>query len=291
MQVGLSIHTTEIGNDPIAIRDFVQAAEDMGYEHLTLIDHVIQSGQAVADDWRAFYVRDNAFHEPLIFYAFVAALTKKIELATAILILPQRQTALVAKQAAELDLLSGGRLRLGVGIGWNEMEFDVLGQNFKNRARRVEEQIEVMRQLWSNELVDFEGEFHKIADAGLNPLPVQRPIPVWIGAFVEPAIKRAGRIADGWFANPRVPPGPESEEHFEFFRSAAREAGRDPDTLGIDATVLTGGRGSQAWAAEAEQWQAMGATHLTVRSMASGLESNDAHIETMRKFREVWPAK
>ena len=126
MQVGVSIHTTEIGNDPIAIRDFVQAAEDMGYEHLTLIDHVIQSGKSVADDWRAFYTRENAFHEPLIFYAYVAALTKNIELATAILILPQRQTALVAKQCAELDLLSGGRLRLGVGIGWNEMEFEVL---------------------------------------------------------------------------------------------------------------------------------------------------------------------
>ncbi len=291
MQVGLSIHTTEIGNDPIAIRDFVQAAEDMGYEHLTLIDHVILSGTAVADDWRSFYTRDNAFHEPLIFYAYAAALTKSIELATAILILPQRQTALVAKQAAELDLLSGGRLRLGVGIGWNEMEFQVLGQNFRNRARRVEEQIEVMRKLWTHELVDFDGEFHKIEDAGLNPLPVQRPIPVWIGAFVEPAIKRAGRIADGWIANPRVPPGPESEEHFEIFRNAAREAGRDPDTLGIDASVLSGDRGSQAWAAEAEQWQAMGATHLTFRTMASGLGSNDAHIETLRKFREVWPAR
>ncbi len=291
MQVGISIHTTEIGNDPIAIRDFVQAAEDMGYEHLTLIDHVIQSGKAVADDWRAFYTRDNAFHEPLIFYAYVAALTKSIELATAILILPQRQTALVAKQCAELDLLSGGRLRLGVGIGWNEMEFDVLHENFRNRARRVVEQIEVMRKLWTNELVDFEGEFHKIADAGINPLPVQRPIPVWIGAFVEPAIKRAGRVADGWFANPRVPPGPESEKHFEFFRGGAREAGRDPDKLGIDATVLAGDRGSQAWAAEAEQWQAMGTTHLTFRTMAAGMTSNDQHIEAIRKFREVWPAK
>ena len=171
MQVGVSIHTTEIGNDPIAIRDFVQAAEDMGYEHLTLIDHVIQSGKAVADDWRAFYTRENAFHEPLIFYAYVAALTKNIELATAILILPQRQTALVAKQCAELDLLSGGRLRLGVGIGWNEMEFEVLGENFRNRAQRVVEQIEVMRKLWTNELVNFEGKFHTIVDAGINPLP------------------------------------------------------------------------------------------------------------------------
>ena len=291
MQVGISIHTTEIGNDPVAIRDFVQAAEDMGYEHLTLIDHVIQSGQPVADDWRSFYTRDNAFHEPLIFYAYVAALTKSIELATAILILPQRQTALVAKQCAELDLLSGGRLRLGVGIGWNEMEFDVLHENFRNRARRAVEQIDVMRRLWTNELVDFEGEFHRITDAGINPLPVQRPIPVWIGAFVEPAIKRAGRIADGWFANPRVPPGPEAEQHFEFFRSAARDAGRDPNTLAIDATVLAGEKGSQAWAAEAEQWEAMGATHLTFRTMAAGMSSNNQHIDALRKFQEVWPKR
>lgn len=289
MQVGLSIHSTEIGNDPVAIRDFVQAAEDMGYAHLTLIDHVIQSGKAVADDWRSFYTRDNAFHEPLIFYAYVAALTKKIELATAILILPQRQTALVAKQCAELDLLSGGRLRLGVGIGWNEMEFEVLGQNFRNRARRVEEQIDVMRALWTNELVDYDGEWHKIQDAGLNPLPVQRPIPVWIGAFVEPAIERAGRIADGWFANPRTPPGPETEEHFEIFREAARAAGRDPSKLGIDATVLSGDRGSQAWAAEAKQWKEMGATHLTFRTMASGLTSNDQHIDALRRFKEAYP--
>lgn len=289
MQVGISIPTTEIGNDPIAIRDFVQAVEDMGYEHLTLIDHVLQSGKAVADDWRAFYTRDNAFHEPIVFYAYVAALTKKIELATAILILSQRQTALVAKQAAELDLLSGGRLRLGVGIGWNEMEFDVLGQNFHDRGRRVVEQIDVMRELWTNELVTYDGKWHQIKDAGINPLPVQRPIPVWIGAFIEPAIKRAGRVADGWFANPRVPPGPEAEQHFEFFRGAAEEAGRDPSKLGIDATVLTEDKGSQAWAAEADQWKEMGATHLTVRTMASGLESNDAHIETLRKFKEAYP--
>ncbi len=289
MQVGISIPTTEIGNDPIAIKDFVQAVEDMGYEHLTLIDHVLQSGKAVADDWRAFYTRDNAFHEPIVFYAYVAALTKKIELATAILILSQRQTALVAKQAAELDLLSGGRLRLGVGIGWNEMEFDVLGQNFNDRGRRVVEQIDVMRELWTNELVTYDGKWHQIKDAGINPLPVQRPIPVWIGAFIEPAIKRAGRVADGWFANPRVPPGPEAEQHFEFFRGAAEEAGRDSSKLGIDATVLTEDKGSQAWAAEADQWKEMGATHLTVRTMASGLGSNDAHIETLRKFKEAYP--
>jgi len=285
MQIGISIPTTEIGVDPIAIRDFAQAIEAMGYEHLTLIDHVLQSGTAVADDWRAFYTRDNMFHEPLIFYAYLAALTKNIELCTAILILPQRSTVLVAKQAAELDLLSGGRLRLGVGIGWNKLEFEAMDQDFHNRGRRVEEQIDVMRALWTNELVTFDGEWHRIEDSGINPLPVQRPIPVWIGAFIEPAIKRAGRIADGWLANPRVPPA-ESQHHFGLFREAANAAGRDGDALGIDVTVMTGDTGPQAWAAEADAWKAMGATHLTVRTMASGLVSIDQHIETLRKFRD-----
>jgi probable F420-dependent oxidoreductase len=271
MQIGISIPTTE-----------------MGYAHLTLIDHVLQSGTAVADDWRSFYTRDNMFHEPLIFYAYLAALTKRIELCTAILILPQRSTVLVAKQAAELDLLSGGRLRLGVGIGWNKLEFDAMDQDFHNRGRRVEEQIAVMRALWTNELVTFKGEWHDIEDSGINPLPAQRPIPVWIGAFVEPAIKRAGRIADGWLTNPRVPPA-ESQRYFDIFREAANAAGRDGNALGIDVTVMTGDTGPQAWAAEAEAWKAMGATHLTVRTMASGLESIDQHIETLRKFRENYP--
>jgi len=289
MQIGISIPTTEIGTDPVAIRDFAQAIEEMGYEHLTLIDHVLQQGTAVADDWRAFYTRENMFHEPLIFFAYIAALTKKIQLTTAILILPQRQTAVVAKQAAELDLLSGGRLRLGVGIGWNKMEFEALHEDFHNRGKRVEEQIDVMRQLWTNELVTYDGQWHKIEDAGINPLPVQRPIPVWIGGFVEPAIARAGRIADGLLTNPRVGPGDEANRHREVFCEAAIKAGRDIKTLGYEATILTEDRGPQAWAADADTWKQMGATHLTVRTMASGLGSMDAHLEQLSKFKENYP--
>ena len=289
MQIGVSIPTTEIGTDPIAIRDFAQAIEDMGYEHLTLIDHVLQQGTPVAHDWRAFYARENMFHEPLIFLTYIAALTKKVQLTTAILILPQRQTALVAKQAAELDVLSSGRLRLGVGIGWNKMEFDALHQNFHNRGRRVEEQIDVMRQLWSNELVNYDGEWHKIEDAGINPLPIQRPIPVWIGGFVEPAIARAGRIADGLLTNPRVGPGDEANRHYEIFHEAAVKAGRDISKIGYEATILTEDRGPQAWAADAETWKQMGASHITVRTMASGLSSSEEHLAQLRKFKEAYP--
>jgi probable F420-dependent oxidoreductase len=289
MQIGTSIPTTEIGTDPIKIRDFVQAIEGMGYKHLTLIDHVLQSREAVAEDWRSFYTLKNMFHEPMTFLAYVAALTTKIQLTTAILILPQRQTALVAKQAAQIDILSGGRMRLGVGIGWNKMEFDALHENFGNRGRRIEEQIDVLRQLWSNPVVNYDGEWHKIEDAGINPLPIQRPIPVWIGGFVEPAIARAGRIADGLLANPRTPAGDEGQRHYDIFCEAATKAGRDIKKLGFEATVLTEDRGPQAWAADADTWKQMGATHLTVRTMASGLSSNDEHLAQLQKFVDNYP--
>ncbi|MDP7390476.1 MAG: LLM class F420-dependent oxidoreductase [Alphaproteobacteria bacterium] len=288
MKIGVSFPTTEVGNDPIVMRDFAQAAEDMGYEYLTAIDHVLQARDPAGDDFRAYYTIDNAFHEPLILFSYLAGVTSKIGFVTAILILPQRPTVLVAKQAAQLDLMSGGRLRLGCGIGWNDLEFDAMDQNFKNRARRISEQFDLMKQLWTEETVTFEGEFHKIEDAGINPRPIQQPIPLWIGAFVDPAIRRAGPIADGWLVNPRVSAGAEAEPLFEQFRKGAEEAGRNADALGIDATVLAGDRGPQAWAADAVTWKSMGATHLTFRTMAAGVESVDAHIDSIRKFKDAY---
>ena len=174
MKVGVSFPTTEVGNDPFVMRDFAQAAEELGYEYITAIDHVLQARDPAGDDFRAYYTIDNAFHEPMILFSYLAAVTERIGFTTAILILPQRPTVLVAKQAAQLDLMSGGRLRLGCGIGWNDLEFDAMDQNFKNRARRVSEQIDVMRQLWTNETITYEGEFHRIVDAGINPLPIQK---------------------------------------------------------------------------------------------------------------------
>ena len=206
MQIGAAFPTTEIGNNPVVIKDFVQAVEEMGYDHLTIIDHVIQAEDPESEDWRAYYVRANPFHEPLVMLGYLTALTTRLEFATAILILPQRPAVLAAKQLAELDVLSGGRLRAGVGIGWNALEFEALGQSFRNRARRMEEQIEVMRSLWTQEIVSFDGRYHQIGAAGINPLPVQRPIPIWFGAFETPAIQRAGRLGDGWFINPRIKP-------------------------------------------------------------------------------------
>jgi probable F420-dependent oxidoreductase len=290
MRIGVAFPTTEIGTDPAAIRDFAQAAEELGYDHITIIDHVLQAGKPAGDDWRAYYSRDNMFHEPFVTLGFLAAVTERIGLATAILILPQRPAVLVAKQAAELDVLCRGRLRLGVGLGWNELEFDALGQNFKNRGRRMVEQVALMRRLWTEELVTFEGEWHRIADSGINPLPVQRPIPVWVGAFAAPAIRRAAAVADGWFVNPRLDPDDTAARSIEIFREAAAAAGRDPAGLGLDATIHLGNRGSQEWGALVEGWKRLGVSHGTVRTMYSGFKTLDDHLEALRSFRAACAA-
>jgi probable F420-dependent oxidoreductase len=289
MRIGVAFPTTEIGNDSAAIRDFVQAVEDLGYDHLTTIDHVLQAGPSDDTSWHSYYERHNPFHEQLVLLGFIAAVTRRIGLVTAILILPQRPTVLVAKQAAEIDLLSGGRLRLGVGLGWNKLEFDALGQNFHDRGRRMEEQIILMRRLWTEELISFDGDWHRIDNAGINPLPVQQPIPVWIGAFAKPAIERAGRLADGWFVNPTSKPDDTSRGDFELLREAATAAGRNPKTIGIEATIQTAGSTPDDWITRGIEWQALGANYLTVRTMRGDLPDVDAHIDILRRFKEDWP--
>lgn len=290
MKIGSAFPTTEVGNDPAVIRDYVQAVEALGYDHLTCIDHVIQGeSPPPGDEWMAYYTRANPFHEAMVLLGFVAGATTRLGLATAILILPQRQAVLAAKQFAELDVLCGGRLRAGVGIGWNALEFDALGETFRGRAARMEEQIALLRALWTNDTVRFAGEWHRVEDAGLNPLPVQRPIPVWIGAFRPAAIRRAGRLADGWFVNPRIEPAA-AEAQIEVFREAAAGAGRDPASLGIDATLHVGERDDEALAKEACAWAALGATHLTVRTIYSGLDGAEAHIAALERVRAVLPA-
>ncbi len=288
MRIGVAFPTTEIGTDPAVIRDFAQAVEDLGFDHITAIDHVLQAATPEANDWRSYYTRDNAFHEPFVLFGFIAAVTRRLELSTAILILPQRPAILVAKQAAELDVLSAGRLRLGVGIGWNALEFDALGQNFRNRARRIEEQVALMRALWTNETITFDGEWHTVDESGLNPLPIQQPIPVWFGAFEAPAIKRAGRLGDGWFLNPRVAPGAEAKNQIAVFRKAAEDTGRDPSALGIDATLHIGGGGPDDWVQQAADWQTQGVSHVTLRTMYAGLTTPDDHIDALKRFKAAY---
>ncbi len=288
MRYGVAFPQVEIGTDPAVIRDFAQAVEGLGFAHLTCIDHVL--GAARPDPnvpWSKHYTRERMFHEPFVTLGFLAAVTQRLELAPAVMILPQRQTALVAKQAAQLDLLSGGRLRFGVGLGWNAVEYEALGQDFRARGRRIREQAELLRLLWTEELVTFEGEFDIVREAGLNPLPVQRPIPLWFGAFEERAVRRAAQLADGWFLNPRMRPTEEDGQLIHRFRQWVGEAGRDPARVGIDATIHHGDGDAARWTEELSRWRALGVTHVTFRTMDAGLGSIDRHIEAFRRFKEI----
>ena len=292
MQVGVVFPQTEIGSDPGAVREYVQAAEDLGFNHLIAYDHVLGADTQHHQDWQGGYTSLDMFHEPFVAFAYMSAITTTLELVTAILILGQRQTALVAKQAAEVDRLSGGRLRLGVGIGWNHVEYEALGENFRNRGRRSEEQIELLRTLWTQDVVNFEGRWNKVTHAGINPLPVQRPIPIWLGAGgrqspipQERVLRRVGRLADGWF--PQFSPGDEGREAIAKVRQYAEEAGRDPDSIGIEPRINLDDGNAEFWADRARAWGEMGATHISVNTMRAGLSGPEQHIDAIRRFGEV----
>ncbi|MGI9326313.1 MAG: LLM class F420-dependent oxidoreductase [Pseudomonadales bacterium] len=268
MNFGLHFPQAEIPHDFVVIRDYLQKCEALGYSHINVPDHVIQTRTPVADfPMAANYTTEFPHHEPMTLLAFAAGITESITLKSAILILPQRQAVLVAKQAAEIDVLSGGRLQLGVGIGWNNPEFDALNVSFNNRAQRMEEQIEVLRRLWVEDHVTFDGAWHHIHDAGLAPMPVQRPIPIWIGAFQPVAIARAARIADGWQA--MLPaPSEHATSVFDDFKAQVKRAGRDPASVGIEATIFASEIDEEAWASQIRGWIESGATQIVFRPQA-----------------------
>jgi len=275
---------SEIGADPKAIRDYAQAAEDLGYEHLLAYDHVLGADPSNREGWRG-YTHDTMFHEPLTLFGYLAAITRRLELVTGVIVLPQRQTALVAKQAAEVDVLSRGRLRLGVGIGWNAVEYEALGEDFSTRGARIEEQIEVMRLLWTQEVVSYKGNYHRIDEAGINPLPVQRPIPVWMGARADVGLRRTARVADGWF--PLGPPDDRMREALKRLRNYVEEAGRDPESVEIEARLDVGRVSPEEWVRQTEAWRSLGATHISVNTMNAGLRSPQEHVETIERYKEV----
>ncbi len=279
MQIGVVFPQTEIGPDAGAVRAYGQRVEELGFAHVMAYDHVVGADPAVHRGWNGPYDLHTTFHEPMVMFGFLAALTS-LELVTGIIILPQRQTVLVAKQAAEVDLLSGGRFRLGVGLGWNEVEYEALGQDFRTRGRRIEEQVTLMRRLWTEESVTHEGEFDRVTGAGLAPLPMRRPIPVWFGAQSERAYRRAGHLADGWF--PQVSPGPELDNAKEIVYAAAREAGRDPAQLGMEGRISWRGDAGKL-AEQAGRWQKAGATHLAVNTMGAGLASLGDHLGALEQ--------
>jgi probable F420-dependent oxidoreductase len=286
MKIGVVFPQTEIGQDPAAIRDYAQAVESMGYTHLLAFDSVVGANPDRPGGWDSPYTYQHAFHEPFALFAFCAAVTRRIELVTGVLILPQRQTTLVAKQAAEVDVLSGGRLRLGIGVGWNPVEFEALGENIHTRGKRIEEQLEVMRLLWTRELVAYEGQWHRVPDAGIKPLPVQQPIPVWMGGESEVVLRRAARLADGWITLQTFRPGPAAQRTVDRLHGLVREAGRDPATFGIEGRVALAQVPPPERAKEMAAWRAMrGITHLCVNTMGLGLPSPEEHVRTLERFK------
>ena len=275
MRIGIVYPQTELGADVGALRAYASTVEQLGYTHILAYDHVVGADPAVHTGWRGPYDLSTTFHEPFVMFGFLAALTS-VELVTGIIILPQRQTALVAKQAAEVDILTGGRFRLGVGIGWNAVEYTALDQPFDQRGKRMSEQIGLLRSLWSESSVSFDGEFDRIEGAGLAPLPVQRPIPIWIGGSSPAAYRRLGRLADGWF--PQVPPGERLDDALAIIADAATEAGRDPSSIGMEGTVRWIADDHDKFARQVAAWRAAGATHLTVNTMNAGCNGLDEHL-------------
>jgi probable F420-dependent oxidoreductase len=271
---------TEIGSDPAAVARLISEVEAMGFDGLVAYDHVLGADPA-RPSWSGPYTIESTFHEVMVLFSFAAAITTQLELSTGVLILPQRQTALVAKQAAALDVLSRGRLRLGVGVGWNWVEFDALGMNFKDRGKRIEEQIALLRRLWTEPSVTFEGAWHHVDRAGLNPQPVQRPIPLWMGADSEPAIRRVARLADGFFSH--FPPTDEGASQAARFWEWVKAAGRDTARVGLECRVgarMTDDELSQA----AERFRALGATDLEFNTMRAGFRDVDQHLQSFRRF-------
>ncbi|MSQ30086.1 MAG: LLM class F420-dependent oxidoreductase [Dehalococcoidia bacterium] len=300
MKLGAVFPTLEMGNDRAVIRDFAQMTEGAGYHHLVVWDHVLGIDPNRPGGFTAAHNANSPFHEPLVLFGFIAGVTERLEMVTGVLVLPQRETVLFAKQAAEADVLSGGgRLRFGVGIGWNEAEFDSMGFNFRNRARRIEEQFKLLRLLWSQPAVTFEGRYHRVMHAGINPRPVHGNIPLWLGGRVERGMERIGRIGDGWIAQSQDPAalGPQ----IALIHTAAREAGRDPSVIGIEARIgLAPGKVAET-VELAHRFAEAGATHLSINTHRAGRYGIDRsgpdpsadlsprqHIDAFRRFAEAY---
>lgn len=284
MQIGVVFPQTELGGDVSAVRAYTEGVESCGYAHLLAYDHVVGADPAVHTGWAGPYDVSTTFHEPLVLFGYLAA-TTSLELVTGIIILPQRQTVLAAKQAAEVDLLTGGRFRFGVGIGWNAVEYEALGQRFDRRGRRLTEQVGLLRRLWTEPSFSFTGEFDALTGAGINPLPVQRPIPVWMGGQTDAAYRRIGRLADGWF--PQVVPGEHLEHARRVIDTSAREAGRDPAAIGMEGRVRVDLTDPGRFLRQVERWRAAGASHLSLDTMRAGLTDAGAHVATLRRAAEL----
>lgn len=281
VKLGAFFPTDDMPPDRIAIRDWAQAAEAIGYDYIEVPDHVLGADPTALPGFEGPYDVDNPFHEIFMTLAYIAAVTERVSLFTGVVILPQRQTALVAKQAAQLDILCGGRLRLGVGVGWNALEYEALGQDWHSRGRREAEQIELMKRLWTQRSVSFEGQFDRVRHCGINPLPIQRPIPVWLGGKSDATLRRAARLAEGWI--PLGDPDGEAHARLETLRGYLRAAGRDPADFGIECWIRLNAA-PEKWREVADRWRALGANHVTFYTSGLGFGPPDRQIEAMRRF-------
>jgi probable F420-dependent oxidoreductase len=284
-QLGAFFPTRDMPADPVAIRDWAQAAESIGFDFVEVSDHVLGADRAALPDFSGPYDVDDAFHETFVTLSYIAALTRNVGLASGVLILPQRQTALVAKQAAQLDVVSGGRLRLGIGVGWNPVEYAALGQDWHARGRRQEEQIVLMQRLWTERTVTFTGEFDRVQHAGINPRPLQQPIPIWFGGGVEPVLRRAARYGQGWI--PLASPDQQVESQLQRLHGYLRAEGRDPSTFGIEAWIRSSSGTPDAWREAASRWQALGATHVTFYTSGQGVGAVEQQIKALQQFRDA----
>jgi probable F420-dependent oxidoreductase len=293
MKLGITLPLIDIGGDPATVRDFAQAAEALGYDHLGAPDHVLGVNVASRPDWGQRNTSKDFFHDPFVMFGFLSACTTKIGFSTQVMILPQRQTALVAKQAACLDVLSGGRFRFGIGIGWNPVEYIGLNESFRNRGKRSEEQVELMLKLWAEPHVTFTGQWHTIEDAGINPLPPRRNIPLWFGGHEEATLRRIAKWGDGWIMLAH-PSGPVANAEFDKLRGYAKEVGRDPNTIGLEVWVSTGAGGPDDWRRQFLAWQDAGVTHVTVNSAYNRGphqrivgKTMAHHLSAMNSYREA----
>ena len=282
MQISAWFPTRDIGTDPVRIRDWAQAAEELGYDHIEVPDHVF--GATARDGWSPRYTEQDPFHETFVTLGFLAAATTTIGLASGVLILPQRQTGVVAKQATQVDILSGGRLRLGVGVGWNHVEYEALNEDWKSRGTRQREQVEVLKKLWCDDLVTYQGRFHQFTEVNITPRPVQRPIPVWFGGSSDAVIKRAAQVGDGWM--PIMAPDHEAEAKLEQLRNHLSDCGRDPSAFGIEGWLRMDKADPDEWSVAAEGWCKLGADIVMLYPMYR-IPNFDDQIETLRRFKEV----
>jgi probable F420-dependent oxidoreductase len=286
MKFGLVYPQTEFSPDPVLILDYVQTVEALNFSHILAYDHILGANPQRPGGLKGPYTYHDSFMEPVTLFSFMAGISRKLGFAPCVIILPQRQTAVIAKQAATLDILCEGRLRLGIGLGWNSVEYVAMNEDFHTRGRKIEEQVELLRLLWTQPLVSFTGRWHTVEDAGINPLPVQRPIPIWFGGNADAVLRRVASMGDGWMV-PSYQKFFDAQRDLDTLDRYLADAGRNRADIGLEPRIRYGEGKPDAWISQIQAWQAAGATHLSFNTMGSGLMDSTRHIAAIRTFAET----